>query len=97
MGLFSSSTTPESTPDLTKKSARKVCWESRDKYFACLDKHNILDPRKDPATALAKCSSEDAEFNRDCEKRVVEYKKEQQIKALEAQGARRLDSSIKIE
>lgn len=68
MGLFSSSTTPESTPDLTKKSARKVCWESRDKYFACLDKHNILDPRKDPATALAKCSSEDAEFNRDCVK-----------------------------
>ena len=31
-------------------------------------KHNILDPRKDPATALAKCSSEDAEFNRDCVK-----------------------------
>jgi cytochrome c oxidase assembly factor 6 len=68
MGLFSSSTTPEPTPDLTKKSARKVCWESRDKYFACLDKHNILDPRLDPATALAKCKSEDAEFNRDCVK-----------------------------
>ncbi|KAF5097654.1 hypothetical protein D0Z03_001351 [Geotrichum reessii] len=89
MGFLSSST-PEPTPDLTKKSARKVCWESKDKYFACLDKHSILDPRKDPANVLSKCKSEDAEFNKNCVK-------SWQIKALEAQGARRLDSSIKIE
>lgn len=65
MGLFSASQ-PESTPDLTKKSQRAVCWASRDAYFACLDKHDILDPRKDPAGALKVCKAEDTAFERDC-------------------------------
>ena len=64
MGLFSSST-ESAPPDLTKKSLRQACWDSRDKYFACLDKHDILDPRKD-STAATKCKAEDKDFNNDC-------------------------------
>lgn len=66
MGLFSSSQSQDSAPDLTKKSQRAVCWASRDNYFACLDKNNIIDPRKDPAAALKVCKTEDAAFERDC-------------------------------
>lgn len=61
---------PEHPPQdsVLKKSARKLCWDSRDKYFGCLDKAEIIDPRKGDNADKAKklCSKEDTEFNRDC-------------------------------
>jgi len=68
------------------RSAREVCYESRDLFYECLDKHNILDATKDDELARQKCPTENADFERDCakswikyfkEKRVMEYKRDQ--------------------
>lgn len=69
MGLFSSSQPePQHPPQETviKKSARKLCWDARDKLFACLDKNNIIDAIKNDSEVKAKCGPEDAEYNKDC-------------------------------
>lgn len=71
MGLFSSSDKQSEHPpqdSVLKKSSRKICWDSRDKYFACLDKANIIDPRKGDNVAKSQelCGKEESEYNRDC-------------------------------
>lgn len=48
------------------RSARDLCYESRDLFYACLDKHDILDANKDDELARQKCPTENAEFERDC-------------------------------
>lgn len=72
MGFFSSSESTSDAPDLTKKSARKTCWDARDKYFGCLDKNDILDPRKD-ANASKVCKTEETDFDSKCIKSWVRY------------------------
>lgn len=75
MGLFSSSSSSSSEKSshppqdsVIKRSSRKICWDSRDVYFACLDKADILDPRKPENKEKAEklCSKEEADFNKDC-------------------------------
>lgn len=48
------------------RTERKKCWESRDAYFACLDRNNILDANKDDKAAAKHCGGESAVFERDC-------------------------------
>jgi cytochrome c oxidase assembly factor 6 len=48
------------------RSARDLCYESRDLFYRCLDKHNILDATKDDELSRQKCPTENAEFERDC-------------------------------
>lgn len=48
------------------RTERKRCWESRDAYFACLDRNNILDAVKDDKAAARQCGGESAVFERDC-------------------------------
>lgn len=48
------------------RTERKRCWESRDAYFACLDRNNILDAVKDDKAAARQCGGESAAFERDC-------------------------------
>lgn len=48
------------------RTERKRCWESRDGYFACLDRHGILDAVKDDRAAARSCGGEGAAFERDC-------------------------------
>jgi cytochrome c oxidase assembly factor 6 len=48
------------------RTERKKCWESRDAYFACLDRNNILDAIKDNKAAAKQCGGESAAFERDC-------------------------------
>jgi len=55
------------------RSAREVCYESRDLFYECLDKHNILDATKDDELARQKCPTENADFERDCAKSWVCY------------------------
>lgn len=71
MGLFSSNPSPASTAEdgsykPMKREERKACWDSRDKYFACLDKNNILDSVKDADAAGQKCGKETVAFEKDC-------------------------------
>jgi cytochrome c oxidase assembly factor 6 len=100
MGLFSSEKAEQ--PDMVKRSSRKVCWEARDKFFACLDKHNIEDAVKNSKEATKNCGPEEKEFEKDCIKSWVEYfkqkrandiEKERQLKILEERGAIKLDST----
>ncbi|POS70715.1 hypothetical protein DHEL01_v210893 [Diaporthe helianthi] len=78
------------------RTERKKCWESRDSYFACLDRNNILDPVKDDKAAAKQCGGESAVFERDCATewvtyfkkwRVAEHNKKQRLAQLQAQGA----------
>jgi len=50
------------------RSERKRCWEARDKYFACLDRHDVIDPVTGEGKAVAdkNCAAEDAVFGQDC-------------------------------
>lgn len=61
-----SDSTQESKPDMHEKSSRQVCWDSRDKFFACLDRHGIEDAIKDGKSASAKCNNEELEFEQNC-------------------------------
>ena len=56
----------DGTPEAPDRSARAHCWESRDAYFACLDKNSIVDSLRDPKLAREKCGSETQGFERDC-------------------------------
>ncbi|EGS22153.1 oxidoreductase-like protein [Thermochaetoides thermophila DSM 1495] len=82
------------------RAERQKCWASRDLFYACLDKHNIIDPIKDEKAATKKCSSENAAFERDCAAQWVTYfkkwrvqdiQKKARLKELEAQGAYKMD------
>lgn len=48
------------------RTERQRCWESRDVYFACLDRHDILDAGKDAKAATRACPGEGTRFERDC-------------------------------
>lgn len=55
-------------PDRTE---RRRCWEGRDAYFACLDRHGILDALKDEKAAASACSAEAVAFETNCAKEWV--------------------------
>lgn len=48
------------------RTERKKCWESRDLYFSCLDRNNILDALKDDKAAAKSCGGEAQHFEKDC-------------------------------
>lgn len=51
-------------PDAASRQDRQKCWESRDAYFACLDKANVVKPG-DEGTA---CDSVKAAYEHNCAK-----------------------------
>lgn len=57
------------------RTERRRCWESRDAYFACLDRNNILDAVKDDKAAAKQCGGESAVFERDCAAEWVRQRK----------------------
>ena len=80
MGLLSSVWGGPATPEAKRaeeirsgaavpsRAERLRCWESRDKYFGCLDRNNIIDAVEQPgaAAALKACPKENEQFERDC-------------------------------
>jgi cytochrome c oxidase assembly factor 6 len=74
MGWFSAFQTPEQkrAEDIRTgavaptRSERQLCYTSRDAYFGCLDRANILDAEKNGKEAAKACPKETAEFERDC-------------------------------
>ncbi|CAG61501.1 uncharacterized protein GVI51_K07161 [Nakaseomyces glabratus] len=88
MGLFSKEPKIENN-----RANRKKCWESRDKFFSCLDKNDILKP----SDGVSKCKAENQQYETDCvsswvkyfnEKRIVDFKREQMLKQVEEQNAK---------
>ncbi|KAK4192303.1 cytochrome c oxidase assembly factor 6 [Podospora australis] len=82
------------------RAERQKCWESRDLYFACLDKNSIIDALKDEKAAAKACGAESKGFERDCATQWVTYfkkwrvqdiQKKARLAELEAQGANKLD------
>lgn len=70
------STAPRSTdggyvaPD---RSKREVCYESRDLFFKCLDRNNILDAVKEDEKSRQVCPTEVTAYERDCARSWVSY------------------------
>lgn len=50
-------------PDRTK---RVMCWDSRDEYFQCLNRNNILDALKEHEAAEKACGKETKNFEQNC-------------------------------
>lgn len=48
------------------RNAREICYESRDLFFQCLDKNNILDAIKEDDKARKVCSQEVVAYEKDC-------------------------------
>jgi len=48
------------------RSSREQCYEARDVFFACLDRHDILDATKHDREARRNCAKEIAEFEAAC-------------------------------
>ncbi|OAA65240.1 Cytochrome c oxidase, subunit VIb [Niveomyces insectorum RCEF 264] len=80
------------------RAERQRCWDSRDAYFACLDRHHIVDAVQPAGAAAAAkaCGGESAQLERDCaaqwvahfkKYRVANHQKVERLKALRAQGA----------
>ncbi|KAH7029099.1 cytochrome oxidase c subunit VIb-domain-containing protein [Microdochium trichocladiopsis] len=90
------------------RSERKRCWEARDNYFACLDKHDIIDSVNGDGKKLAdkNCAAENKVFEQDCATawvayfkkfRVAEYQKKKTLERLQKEGANNMaaDSAAK--
>ncbi|KAJ9631288.1 hypothetical protein H2204_008230 [Knufia peltigerae] len=48
------------------RNSRELCYESRDNFFNCLDKNDILDAIKEDDKARKACAKEVTDFERDC-------------------------------
>ncbi|BFZ56464.1 hypothetical protein PYCC9005_003510 [Savitreella phatthalungensis] len=78
------------------RASRERCWQGRDKFFACLDKHGILDPlNKQKDAADASCALEKRQFEDGCvatwvdyfcKKRLMEMQREKMIADAKARG-----------
>ncbi|KAI9791518.1 MAG: hypothetical protein M1816_003862 [Peltula sp. TS41687] len=108
MGLFglfnstdsssSSSTrklTKDGTPEAPNRNQREHCYEARDIFYGCLDRHNIVDSIKDEKLAAQKCGAEGRSFETNCastwvkhfkQRRVMEIKKKEALEKIEAEG-----------
>ena len=49
-----------------EKSERQKCWNTRDEYYACLDRSGIVDALADAEKAAMLCKAEEEKFDRDC-------------------------------
>ncbi|KAI5959273.1 uncharacterized protein KGF55_005423 [Candida pseudojiufengensis] len=99
---YSGSTPVEIAPD---KRQRVQCWDSRDRFFQCLDEHyidNSLDP-KEISKVNSKCGDIKQKFEKDCVKSWVKYFQEKRtndlirtryIQKLESEGAQPLPFKI---
>lgn len=61
------------------RSSREQCYEARDVFFACLDRHDILDATKHDREARRNCAKEIAEFEAACSRTWVKYFKEKRV------------------
>ncbi|KAL8727928.1 MAG: hypothetical protein Q9181_005519 [Wetmoreana brouardii] len=78
------------------RSSRSKCYEARDAFFVCLDRAGILDSIAEEEKAGKECGGLDKEMGRECaaswvkyfkQRRVMEWKKQQTLNKLQAEGA----------
>ncbi|KAH9825856.1 Cytochrome c oxidase subunit 6B-like protein new16 [Teratosphaeria destructans] len=117
MGWFSSSSpttsqpaaaiaNPEASTDggyiAPDRTARAQCWEGRDNFFKCLDRHNIVDSVKEDEKARKGCMPELMEFEKYCasswvtyfkKRRVMEHQRDLTLRKLSEEGATPMEGS----
>ncbi|RMZ89657.1 hypothetical protein DV736_g3100, partial [Chaetothyriales sp. CBS 134916] len=69
------------------RNAREQCYESRDLFFRCLDKNDILDAISEDDKTRRLCTQEIKYFK---EKRVQDYKRDLAIKQIQEEDAKSL-------
>ncbi|QPG73869.1 hypothetical protein FOA43_001184 [Brettanomyces nanus] len=95
MGFFFTTVETKEPPN---RSKREKCWESRDIYFKCLDRIEVIDPLNQQKKSLIKkeCGNEDKQFEKDCvaswvkyfkQKRPFDKKKERMLNDAKNEGA----------
>lgn len=56
----------DGAPIAPDRTQRAHCWEARDAYFRCLDKHEIVDSIKEKDKAAKACAAEAKGFEANC-------------------------------
>ncbi|KAF2971926.1 hypothetical protein GQX73_g1649 [Xylaria multiplex] len=83
------------------RSERRQCWDARDSFYRCLDKHDVIDSLGGDGkkTADKHCGHEDKAFQENCASawvtyfkkyRVAEYQKKKTIERLQKEGANKV-------
>ncbi|KIN05873.1 hypothetical protein OIDMADRAFT_17039 [Oidiodendron maius Zn] len=89
----------DGTPIAPDRTQRSQCWEARDIYYGCLDKHDILDSIAEKDKAARVCAAEGRAFEANCaeswvtyfkKRRIAEYKKNKTLEKLKVEGAQDL-------
>ncbi|CAD6504894.1 BgTH12-00395 [Blumeria graminis f. sp. triticale] len=93
----------DGAPIAPDRSQRAKCWEARDAFFECLDRHNIIDSIRDKNKVEEFCRHEEKPFQLQCasswvtyfkQRRVAEWKKARTIEKLTAEGAQPLSGEL---
>ncbi|KAH9918903.1 cytochrome oxidase c subunit VIb-domain-containing protein [Epithele typhae] len=78
MGWFGKS----STPDPTSRHDRQQCWESRDAYFACLDRAQVVKPGDEGGA----CRDTLKTYEQNCAKSWIDYFNKRRVLAEQQKG-----------
>ncbi|KAI1468368.1 cytochrome oxidase c subunit VIb-domain-containing protein [Daldinia caldariorum] len=82
-------------PDRTE---RQQCWDARDAFYKCLDKHDVIDSLNGDGKKIAEkqCAAENKSFEQNCASawvtyfkryRVADYQKKKTLERLQKEGA----------
>ncbi|KAI1385753.1 cytochrome oxidase c subunit VIb-domain-containing protein [Hypoxylon trugodes] len=85
-------------PDRTE---RKQCWDARDNFYQCLDRHNVIDSLNGEGKKIAdkQCAQENKAFEQNCASawvtyfkryRVADHQKKKTLERLEKEGANKV-------
>ncbi|EMR63917.1 hypothetical protein MGN70_009431 [Eutypa lata] len=83
------------------RSERQRCWDARDGFWRCLDKHEVIDSLSGEGKKIAErdCAQENKVFERDCASawvtyfkkyRIADYQKKKTFERLEKEGANKM-------
>ncbi|KAI1080976.1 cytochrome oxidase c subunit VIb-domain-containing protein [Whalleya microplaca] len=83
------------------RSERKQCWEARDNFYRCLDRHDVIDATAGDGKKVAEkqCAAENKAFEHNCASawvayfkryRVADYQKKKTLERLEKEGANQM-------
>ncbi|OTB12220.1 hypothetical protein K445DRAFT_321218 [Daldinia sp. EC12] len=85
-------------PDRTE---RQQCWDARDKFYQCLDKHDVIDSLNGDGKKIAEkqCAAENKGFEQNCASawvtyfkryRVADHQKKKTLERLQQEGANKM-------
>ncbi|MCJ1273984.1 hypothetical protein MMC21_001777 [Puttea exsequens] len=94
---------PDGAYEAPNRKSRDVCYQARDAFFACLDRHGIIDSVREGWKAEKECGAELRGLERECaaswvtyfkERRVMEAKKARTLEQLKKENAERIPGTL---